>query len=207
VIGLVGAIGAGKSTVARCFQRRGGLVIDADALGHAALENAEVAGKILSRWGDRVRKNDGSLDRRAIAQIVFALPEERSVLEAMVFPVIGEKCREILMRAQLDPNCRFVVLDAAVMLEAGWKDVADRIVYVDAPRDLRLGRVAARSGWSDAELAAREQSQWPAETKMTHAEAILTNHAEVEDLQNQVDHLLAGWGLLGEAVPKGSGVP
>lgn len=207
VIGLVGAIGAGKSTVARCFQKRDGAVIDADALGHSALEDAEVAGKVLARWGDRVRKNDGSLDRRLIAQIVFANPEERNALEEMVFQVIGEKCWEAMRRAQADPACRFIVLDAAVMLEAGWNDVADKIVYVDAPRDLRLARVVARSGWSEADLEAREQAQWPPEAKQARADAILKNHEGTDDLQKQVDHLLAEWGLLGDTDPRGSGAP
>src|SRR5580698_1549856 len=77
VIGLIGAIGAGKSTVARCFEQRGGKVIDADAIGHKALEQPDIIQKVIERWGDRVNKSAGSLDRGAIARIVFANPEER----------------------------------------------------------------------------------------------------------------------------------
>ena len=196
VIGLIGGIGAGKSTAARCFERRGGVVIDADVIGHTALEQADIVGKIVGRWGDRVRKSDGSLERRAIAQIVFANPADRNALEEMVFPYIGERCKQEIATAQRNPTVPFVVLDAAVMLEAGWNEIADWIVYLDAPRELRLARVATRSGWTDRDLSAREIAQWTPEMKKAKADAVLTNAAGAEELQLQVDQLLEGWHLL-----------
>src|SRR6185503_3681483 len=84
VVGLIGAIGAGKSTAAKCFAARGGHVIDADALGHEALRQPEVTAALVARWGERVRKPDGSLDRREIGRIVFADAGERNALEAVV---------------------------------------------------------------------------------------------------------------------------
>jgi dephospho-CoA kinase len=196
VIGLIGPIGAGKSTVARCFERRGGRVIDADALGHAALEQPVIVERIVTRWGDAVRKPDGSLDRRAIAGLVFANPDERSALEGMVFPFIAEKCRDRIAGGLADPAVRFLLLDAAVMLEAGWHDAVDRIVYVDAPREARVARVAARGGWTAAELAAREAAQWPADRKLRYADAVVRNDAGPDGLQPQVDDILTRWGLL-----------
>lgn len=198
VIGLVGPIGAGKSTVARCFERRGGRVIDADALGHAALEQPEIVERIVGRWGESVRKSDGSLDRRAIARIVFANPADRAALEGMVFPAIAEKCREQIALGLEDPAVRFLLLDAAVMLEAGWHNNVDRIVYVDAPREARVARVADRGGWTPADLAAREAAQWPAERKLPYADAVVRNDAGTDSLQQQVDELLTRWKLLGD---------
>jgi dephospho-CoA kinase len=196
VICLIGGIGAGKSTAARCFESRGGVVIDADVIGHTALEQADIIEKIVGRWGDRVRKPDGSLDRRAIAQIVFANQEDRNALEEMVFPYIGERCKQEIAKVQRDTTVPFAVLDAAVMLEAGWNEIADWIVYLDAPRELRLARVAARSGWTDRDLTARETAQWTPEMKKAEADAVLINAAGSEELQLQVDRLLEGWHLL-----------
>jgi dephospho-CoA kinase len=196
VIGLVGGIGAGKSTAALCFERRGGVVIDADVFGHRALEQPNIIRKIVERWGDRVIKADGTLDRRAIARIVFANQEERNALEGIVFPYIGERCKQEIASAQNDPIIRFVVLDAAVMLEAGWNEIADWIVYLDAPREIRLARVASRSGWTDQDLTARESAQLPLEVKKARADAVLANAAGSEELQLQVDRLLEGWKLL-----------
>ena len=198
VIGLIGAIGAGKSRAARCFATRGGCVIDGDALGHEALRQPQVVTKLLAWWGERVRKTDGTLDRRAIGKIVFANPAERNALEELVFPYIGERCRQEIARGQNEPTAKFVVLDAAVMIEAGWNNEVDRIVYVDAPRDVRLARLATRSGWTDADLTAREAAQLPNEVKKARSDAVIGNTAGPDELQGQVDRLLREWGLFPE---------
>lgn len=201
VIGLVGGIGAGKSAAAAAMAARGGRVIDADRLGHEALESPEVKRQLVARWGDRVLKPDGTANRRAIAGIVFDDPAELRVLEGLVFPHIGRRAREEVAAAQADPAVRFVVLDAAVMLEAGWSDACDRIVFVDAPREVRLARLADRSGWSPEQVVAREAAQLPLAEKLRRADAVLVNDADRGRLQERVDRLLAEWGLLGGRVP------
>jgi dephospho-CoA kinase len=199
VIGLIGAIGAGKSTAAQCFATRGGHVIDADALGHEALRQPEIVAALVARWGERIRKPDGALDRREIGRIVFANSTERNALEATVFPYIGNRTHEKISAAQTNPAVSFIVLDAAVLLEAGWSELVDRLVYLDAPRELRLARLAARSGWNEGELAARESAQWSAEEKKMRADAVIVNDAGPERLEEQVDHLLAAWQFAQEA--------
>src|SRR5204863_99428 len=93
----------------------------------------------------------------------FADPAELKALEAMVFPHIGRRAREEIERAQADPAVRFVVLDAAVMLEAGWAGACDRVVFVEAPREARVARLAARSRWTPAGVAAGIIDEAPAE--------------------------------------------
>lgn len=196
VIGLIGAIGAGKSTVAAAFARRGGFVVDADKLGHDALEQPEIRRMVLDRWGAKgiTRSTDGGLDRRAIAAVVFNNPKERAALEGMVFPYIGERADAEIARAQADASAKFIVVDAAVMLEAGW-NMCGRIVYVDAPRPVRVARLATRSGWNEADLDARESAQWPAEEKKKRCDAVIVNEGSREELQEKVDRLLKDWGI------------
>jgi dephospho-CoA kinase len=202
VIGLIGGIGAGKSAAAAAMAARGGRVVNADALGHEALEQPEIQARLIDRWGARVLKPDGHPDRRAIAAIVFADPAELRALEELVFPYIGRRALAEVLKAQEDPAARFVVLDAAVMFEAGWNNVCDRVVYIDAPRETRLARLAARSGWTAADLAAREAAQWPADTKRQLADAVVVNDAGVRELQEGIDHLLESWGIaVGEESP------
>lgn len=196
IIGLFGGIGAGKSSAAAAFARRGGVVVDCDKLGHDALGVPGVLEKLIDRWGDGVRKPDGTANRRAIAEVVFQDAAERKFLESVVFPVIGELAQTEIARGQADPAVRFVVLDAAVMLEAGWNDVCDKLVYVDAPRELRVQRLAARSGWTEADLTAREAAQLPAEVKKARADVVVLNDGSPTKLQDQVDLLLENWGLL-----------
>lgn len=190
VVGLIGAIGAGKSTAARCFAARGAAAIDADALGHEALRQPEIVAALVKMWGPRIVREDGALDRREIGRIVFADPNQRSALEAAVFPYINERTRQEISAAQANPVVAFVVLDAAVLLEAGWGDLVDALVYVDAPREVRLERLAARSGWDAAELDAREAAQWPAEAKKRHADVVLVNDAGAAEFQQKVDHAI-----------------
>ncbi|MFO0804749.1 MAG: dephospho-CoA kinase [Gemmataceae bacterium] len=197
VIGLVGAIGAGKSTAAAAFARRGGHVVDADKLGHDALEQPEIRRRVLDRWGGKgiTRSTDGRIDRKAVAAIVFANPAERAALEGMVYPYIGMRTAEEVAAAQANPDAKFVVVDAAVMLEAGWT-LCNRLAFVDASRPVRLARLAARSGWTAADLDARESAQWSAEEKKKRCDAVIVNEGSREELQEKVDRLLEEWGIV-----------
>ncbi len=193
VFGLIGGIGAGKSAAAGCLAARGGLVIDCDKLGHVALEQPEVRDQLRAQWGDAVFNADGSVNRKAVAGVVFGTPSEREWLESVVFPVIGRLADERLRSADADPAVRFSVLDAAVLLEAGWKDRCDRVLYIDAPRTVRETRLAARSGWTAADLTARESAQWPSAVKKSHADAVVVNDGTREQLQERIDHVLTDW--------------
>lgn len=195
VVGLIGAIGAGKSTVGKLLAQRGGHVIDADALGHDALRQPEIVSELVNRWGDRIRKPDDTLDRRAIGAIVFANPDERAALQATVYPFIGKRTLQEIAAAQADPAVAFVVLDAAVQLEAGWADMVDRLLYIDAPREERVKRLAVRSNWTESELSAREAAQWPAERKKALANAVLVNDGDAAEFAHKVDQLVKDWEL------------
>lgn len=195
VVGLVGAIGAGKSLAAAILGELGGVVIDGDRIGHAVLKRADVLAKLTRRWGPRVVRPDGTPDRRAIAGIVFPDPAERAALEGIVYPHIQAGVRDRIAAADADPGCRFVVLDAAVMLEAGWHGACDKLIYVDAPRDLRLARVAARSGWTAEDLAAREAAQMPAAEKAARADAVVVNDGTPAELRDRLGRLLNEWGI------------
>lgn len=193
VFGLIGGIGAGKSTAAGCLAARGGFVIDCDKLGHLALEQPDVKQKLRERWGGAVFNPDDSVNRRAVAGVVFGTPAEREWLESVVFPEIGRLADAQIRAADADPTVRFSVLDAAVLLEAGWKDHCDKVLYIDAPRELRLKRLLARSGWVSQELTNRESAQWPAEVKKQHADAVVMNDGTREQLQQRINHVLSDW--------------
>jgi len=194
VLGLIGGIGAGKSAAAAGLAALGAGVIDCDKLGHAVLETPPVVRQLTARWGGEILRSDGGIDRRAVAGIVFADPAERLALEAILFPAIGARAAEAVVAARSDPAVRFAVLDAAVLLEAGWHDACTRIVYIDAPRDVRLHRLHARGGWTDADLTAREAAQWPAGRKKAAADAVVENVGSIADLYARLGSLVTGWG-------------
>jgi dephospho-CoA kinase len=194
-VGLIGGIGSGKSQVAAAFSRHGARVIAGDQLGQAALRDPDIRARIASRWGDGIIDNKGEIDRRRLAAIVFADPAERKALEAITHPWIRRHIHAEIEEARNDPRVPFIVLDAAVMLEAGWNEVCDRLIFIDAPRAVRLQRVAGQRGWDEKEVAAREQAQLPLTEKAVRADHKLNNSASLEHLNRQVNDLLHLWGL------------
>jgi dephospho-CoA kinase len=195
VIGLIGGIGSGKSRVSELLAQRGARVLSGDRTGHEALRQPEVKAGVVERWGPGVLDGRGEVDRRGLAARVFADPAERRALEAIVWPWIGRRLREEVEAARADPAVKLILLDAAVLLEAGWDGVCDRLIYVDAPRDVRLRRLAEQRGWSAKEVAAREQAQLPLTEKARRADAVLDNSGTPEALARQVDDLLQRWGV------------
>jgi dephospho-CoA kinase len=188
ILGLVGGIASGKSLVAQCFYELGAVVLDGDRAGHAVLREAEVIAGVVERWGERVLDRDGQINRKAVAQIVFAPGQagEKEFLERLTHPRIQKRLQQELAAARAAPQPPpAVVIDAALLFEAGWDKLCDRIIFVDAPRDVRLER-AVRRGWSAEQFAAREAAQWPPEEKRQRAQIVIRNVRTVENIREVV---------------------
>lgn len=193
VVGLIGGIGAGKSAVAAAFARHGARIVAADPLGHEALRQPEIKARVVARWGSAVLSSEGEIDRRKVAAIVFAEPAERKALESMVFPWIKRRLREEIDKARAVADVKLIVLDAAIMIEAAWSEACDRLVFVDAPRELRLQRLAGQRGWSPQEIEARENAQMPVDEKRSRADFVIDNRGSPQELDRQVEQLLKSW--------------
>jgi dephospho-CoA kinase len=191
VLGLVGGIGSGKSRVAEEFARHGARIVAADAFGHEALRQPDILAQISQRWGPAVLDERGQVNRRAVAGIVFADPNERRTLEALVFPWIERRIDEEIAAAQADPRVPLVVLDAAIMLETGWDQRCDRLVYVHAPRAERLRRLALQRKWTAKEVADRARAQLPLTEKARRADFVVDNSGSPEYISQQVHTLLS----------------
>jgi dephospho-CoA kinase len=190
VIGLIGGIGSGKSCVAAELVKHGGRVIAGDVFGHEALRQPELRQRVVERWGKQVLDAAGEIDRRKVGAIVFADGTELRALESIVFPWIERRIREEIATAQADPGVRLVVLDAAIMLEAGWDRHCDWIVYVHAPRDVRLQRLAGQRGWTEKEVQARADAQLSLTEKVRRADYVVDNAGSPDDLARQVEALM-----------------
>jgi dephospho-CoA kinase len=198
IIGIIGSIGAGKSLIASELARLGGFLITADALGHEGLRSPAIKSQVRARWGDGILKPDGEIDRRKLGGIVFADAKERQALEGMQFPFIGARVREEIAKGERDLAARFIVLDAAVLLEAGWKNECDRLLFVDAPRATRLARLRQNRNWTEQELDNRERSQMSLDEKRHAADVILVNGGSSADAAEKVRTILRGWNLFSE---------
>ena len=186
LIGVVGGIASGKSLVSKRLVALGADLLDADRVGHDVLRESSVEQAIRDRWGDGVFDQNGEVDRRAVAEIVFADPQAMAFLEELTHPRIEGRMREWIARAVREGRFGKLVLDAPLMFEAGWGQMCDIIVFVDSPRELRLQR-ACRRGWAEADFQSREAAQQTLETKRKRADVILDNSSTLEHLYSQVD--------------------
>ena len=174
VIGIAGGIACGKSLVAQQFQKLGAVVLDVDQMGHRVLHDAEVLEAIRRQWGDCVFKGDGNVDRKALADIVFAPeredePNQLEILERITHPRIAELVKAQILQLQTNESIPAVVLDAPVMFKAGWDKFCDKIIFVDVPFELRSKRAMESRNWSQDELISREQRQMPLTEKQERA--------------------------------------
>lgn len=187
VVGLIGTMGAGKSTVARRLRQLGARVIDADRVGHELLGQPAVIEQLVGIFGLDVLGPDGAVDRRRLARRAFADPAERRQLERLLHPMMRQVFHDRIEHAQRDPAVGLVVLDAAILLEAGWDDLCDQVLLVTAAPDLRRVRLRRTRDWTEAELDAREQAQWPLPDKCARADFVVSNDGSLEECSEQVD--------------------
>lgn len=185
LVGLTGGLAAGKSTVARLLAERGATVVDADRLV-ADLYRAGEAGaaRVRELFGDEVLRDDGGVDHAKLSARAFADPDARRRLEGAIHPLVGERFRQIADRAG-----GIVVLEATLLVEAGWASSFDLVVTVEAPLELRLARAVAR-GLDAAEARRRLEAQGSGEARRAAAQRVLHNDGDPEHLREQVDALM-----------------
>jgi dephospho-CoA kinase len=182
VIGVLGGVAAGKSTVARLFGELGCAVVDADEIAREVSERPEIVEEVCHRFGPRVLGGDGRLDRRRLADLVFGDRSAREVLEAIVHPPVRAEIERRIARAKADG--RVVVLDVPLLLEGGLIRQCDHVVFVEAPEEVRVRRALER-GWTEDELRRRERAQADIGVKQREAAHIIRAHT-IEDTRRQV---------------------
>ncbi len=196
VIGVVGGIGSGKSAVAREVATLANVhVVDADRLGHEALLDSDVKRALRRQFGETIFDATGEVDRRVLARCVFgdgaSHRTARHALEQIVHPEIARRIAGEIARAEAAGQ-EAVLLDAAVLIEAGWRRLCDAVVFIDAPEDLRLKRVQQRSGWTLEELHRREASQLSLPEKRGQCDAVIANATDVAESGRQFVNFLRG---------------
>ena len=187
LVGLTGGIASGKSTVSALLAERGAEVIDADHIARqVVMPGTHAWYKIRDHFGPGVLFADGSIDRQALADIVFADPAKLTVLNEITHPEIFARIADRL-EAHHDQDV-VVVLDAALLIEAGLADGVDVLVVTHSPREIQLERLAAKGmGARDAE--ARIGAQLAPEKRLARADIVINNTGSLEELARRVDEL------------------
>lgn len=185
-IGLTGGIGSGKSTVAALLVERGAVLVDADVLAREVVAPGTPGlAAVVAAFGPGVVGPDGSLDRPALAAVVFADPEQRARLDAVVHPLVRARAAELVAQAPADA---VVVQDVPLLVETGQAGSYDLVVVVQASLPVRLARLEQR-GMTEADARARIAGQATDDQRAAAADVLLHNDGTREELAAQVDEL------------------
>jgi dephospho-CoA kinase len=189
LVGLTGGIASGKSTVSALLAERGAEIVDADQIARDVVRPGEPAWhKIRDHFGPDVLNPDGTIDRRALGEVVFADRAKLALLNEVTHPAILARIADRLEK--VGGSDAIVVLDAALLVETGLDAGADLVVVVDAPREAQLERLEAR-GMDAAHALARVAAQAGADERLARADVVIHNGGTMDELVAKVDGLWA----------------
>lgn len=192
IVGLTGGIGSGKSTVAHRLGELGAAIVDADKLGHGAyLPGGPAYDDVVAAFGREVVAPDGSIDRKALGARVFADPAALARLNAIVHPRIAEGIRVEIARLRGGDPRKPIVVEAAVLLEAGWQTLVDEVWVVVAPPAIAIPRLVASRGLTPEDATKRIAAQLSNEERTRAADRVIVNEGSLDALVAAVDAAFA----------------
>ncbi|MEO6533272.1 MAG: dephospho-CoA kinase [Pseudolysinimonas sp.] len=190
LIGLTGGIASGKSVVAARLAEHGAVVVDADRVARAVVEPGTPAlARIAEEFGDSVLASDGSLDRAALASLIFSSPERRAALNAITHPAVGIRSKELFAAAAAADPDAIVVYDVPLLVDAGRTDEFDMIVVVNASTETRVNRMIELRGMTRDEAMHRINSQATNTERLAIADVVIDSNGTVEQTLEQADAL------------------
>ncbi|MBX3420136.1 MAG: dephospho-CoA kinase [Pirellulaceae bacterium] len=194
VIGLIGGIASGKSFVGRTLQELGAVRIDADRLGHELLDNILIRQQLVRELGPEILTTDGHIDRARVSALVFGNDEQslrrRRRLESVLHPAIHEAAiQQVQTLSHSSPPPTAVVIDAPLLVEAGWDRMCDWVFFVDTPEYVRRQRASQR-GWSESHWRDREHTQLDLNRKRQAATHLIPGDLPAPELKQRLVQLL-----------------
>lgn len=189
VIGLTGGIGSGKSTVSRFLAELGAVILNADDVGHEAFKpDTEMWRRVVAAFGRQIVAPDGNIDRKKLGNIVFGNAESLSRLNQIMHPRMYA-----LVKAQLEEyrrqGTRVIVLEAPLLLEAGWTPLVDEVWVTTAAESTVLKRLKERAGLSPAESLTRIRSQLSSAERVRHADLVIDTDCDLDELKARITEL------------------
>ncbi len=186
VVGVTGGIGSGKTAATDHFQSLGITVVDADLASRVVVEpGKEALIKIEQHFGSGVIAADGTLNRKALREIVFNQPNERKWLEQLTHPLIGEEIQRQIQASQSP----YTILASPLLLESAQAKLTNRILLIDVPETLQVSRTVSRDSTNEAGVKAIMQAQMSREERRQRADDIIVNDQTLEYLHNEVERL------------------
>lgn len=192
LVGLTGGIGSGKSEVTRRLAARGAVIVDADLIAREVVEPGSPGlAQVVEAFGPQVLAADGSLDRDALAAVVFGDDDARRRLNGIVHPLVGARTLELIAAAgKADPHA-VVVNDVPLLVESGLADRYQVVIVVAAEPQTQLQRLVEQRGMAEADARARIAAQAPLADKLAVADIVITNEGDLAELDRRVEQVWA----------------
>lgn len=191
IIGILGGIGAGKSTVASEFAKLGCALIDADKLAHEVLDEENISSQITEAFGAGIIGIAGHIDREKLAQRVFDSAEQVKKLNKIVHPRVLARCRELITAYKSCKNVPAIVLDMPLLVEIGWEKKCDILVFVACNEENRLKRAGHMDGTKKNNLKKREKFQISLDKKAIIADHTVDNNSEESAIAEQIERIFS----------------
>ena len=205
IIGILGGIGSGKSTVAAEFAKLGCKVIDADKIAHELLDRKDIKEKVVGLFGRDVLDSSKKVDSRKLADIVFTDADKLSSFNKIIHPFVLARVEELIKQYQAEagtvrePPVQAIVLDMPLLAEVGWAERCDKLIFVDCKRQLRVDRAKKLCFFDENKLKIRENFQISLDKKATISDNTIDNNSGFSALAKQVTDIFSGikgkWGL------------
>ena len=190
-VGLTGGIATGKSLVSQLLEEHGAFVINADLIAHDLYNPGTIGfNSLISHFGDTILDLNGTIDRKKLASIVFTRKHEMDNLNTIMHPLIYDEIKRIMSDLSNEKH-PIVVVEAAVLIEAGWQDLFDHIWVVSSDVETVISRLNARNGLSREESLKRIDSQMPSKDRNKYADIVIENNGNKEILSSTIKELWA----------------
>ena len=185
VIGILGGIGSGKSTIAAEFAKLGCKVIDADRIAHELLQEPPVREKVVRLFGQAVLDSSGKIDREKLAEAAFADHKMLALLNRIIHPLVLQRTQELIEQCKSQNQVKAIVLDMPLLVEVGWHKRCDKLIFVNCEKKLRLER-AKKMGFDKNQVKIRENFQISLDNKASLADNNIENNSDFSAIAKQV---------------------
>lgn len=189
VIGILGGVASGKSTVAAEFAKLGCAVIDADKIAHRLLQQTHIYKKITELFGNQVLDDSGKISRHKLANIVFSDGEKLARLNEIIHPKVLAKTDSLIRQYSRDPSVKAIVLDMPLLAEVGWQKRCDKLIFVDCKLQIRLERTKKIAPFDKNQLKIRENFQISLDNKANLCNNTINNNSDLSTTARQVEEI------------------
>jgi len=199
IIGILGGICSGKSTVAAEFAKLGCKVIDADKIAHELLDRKDIKESVVSLFGQAILNSEEKIDSKKLADIVFSDADKLSSLNKIIHPFVLERAEELIEKYNRQSQVKAIVLDMPLLAEVGWDKRCDKLIFVDCKRQLRINRAKKMGIFDENQLKIRENFQISLDNKVSITDNTIDNNSGFSALAKQIavifSCIIDKWGL------------